>query len=355
MKNALDFDIRFSGLRETDFINCFASAIMFLEDGGKASGNDVPCKNGHNVCSGCGVGCNDSPASRQARWFFLFDTMSGVSCIRRRYGGEPSEMMKALGDGATDSPENDCTYDFLFGFSGYDYRKLAEPGAFKTAIVQSIDAGKPVLAKVKTHFHVIIGYDGDTLLCPDYANAQSRPSAPEYSEIETLYIIGDKGAPRYTLKDGLDRVRQMMELNAQEKIWDGYLEKAWDVILPSDDEFKKLSPEQQKSFMAELTAAAWMAWTSHNLGQAFASRHHDEMRNPKFAELWAKITERCNRSCEVGHAINYLNGKIDWSELHASLRSGLGGMLLMMIERYKALDAELLDLVKQAIMMMDKK
>jgi len=357
MKNSLDFDIKFSPLRQTDFINCFASAIMFLGDDGKAGGSVAQCKNGNHVCTGCSAGCNDSPATRQARWFFLFDAMSGVSCVRRRYGGEPSEMQKLIGDIAEEgySCGSDFTVAFLFGFAGYDYKKLMEPGEFKSAIIKSIDAGRPVLANVKTHFYVIVGYDGDALLSPDYANAQNRPSAPEYGDINTLYVIGDNVVPRYTLKDGLERIKQMMDLNARENVWAGYLEKVWDkIILPPDEEFKKLSPEQQKAFMTELTTAAQLAWTSWNLGQAFASRHHDAMRNPQYTELWEKITDLCCRIVDVGHAIHYLNGKIDWTELHATTRSGLGSMLLMTVERYKQLDAELLDLIKQAIVILDK-
>ncbi len=88
------------------------------------------------------------------------------------------------------------------------------PNAFRAAITASLDAGRPVIAKVKSgegRFRVITGYDGDALISPDYANAQRRPQgAPAYDELAALYLIGDKVQPRYTLKDGLERIVTVM-------------------------------------------------------------------------------------------------------------------------------------------------
>ena len=69
-------------------------------------------------------------------------------------------------------------------------------------------------------FRVIIGYDGDTMICPDFTNAQRKPAnAPVYSELDVLYIIGDKIEPRYKLIDGLRRILYVMECNANENLY----------------------------------------------------------------------------------------------------------------------------------------
>ena len=243
MKNALDFSIPFSPLMDTDFINCFASVYMFLEHIGVTGNRDYPCKmGGDKVCNGCSS-CNDSDASKQARNFFLFDTMSGRSSLRARYDGEPSEMQRWIGDVDGERCGTDDTVEFLFGFSGYAYRKLKDPDAFKAAVIEAIDAGKPVLAKVKAdtgYFHVITGYNDNTLICPDYTFAQQKPEgAPSYDNLSTLYIIGDKIAPLYTLKDGLERIKRVMETNIEEAVWDGYIKNIWDrIILPSGEAFR---------------------------------------------------------------------------------------------------------------------
>ena len=227
MKNTLTFNIPFCGFAGTTFINCFASTYMFLEDI-DAGKSDYDCRqlDGKtcNSCGNCGKG-GYTPISRQECYFFLFDTMSGRSSLRCRFDGEPTDMEKMICetdfyDGGTDN-----TIDFLFGFAGYAYYKLTDPAVFRDRILASIDAGRPVMAKVKLgkgRFRVITGYDADTLICPDFTNAQKRPEgAPSYDELAALYIVGDKITPRYTVTDGLDRIRRVMEYNIKENLWGG--------------------------------------------------------------------------------------------------------------------------------------
>jgi hypothetical protein len=139
------------------------------------------------------------------RYFMLFDTMCGSAALRRRFDGEPTEMQKTIGDRVCGT---DYTVDFLFGFAGHEYRKSTDTAKFKDEVITSIDAGRPIIAKVKSNisglFRVITGYDGNKLLCPDYKNAGNPPKkAPRYDELEALYIIGKKIKPRYVLKDSL--------------------------------------------------------------------------------------------------------------------------------------------------------
>ncbi|MCL2641472.1 MAG: hypothetical protein FWD53_11540 [Phycisphaerales bacterium] len=362
MKNQLDFNIPFSSSGthgDMDFITCFTSAVVFLETGGKLDGEGAPCKH-HKVCIGCSVHCNDSPASKLARWFYLFQAMSGASCIRRRYDGKPSEMQRLIGDCDGLGIGNDDTADFMFGFAGYDFRKLTDPAGFKAAIIASIDAGKPVLAKVKTNFRVLTGYNGDTLVSPDHVNTFSKAKVKgvsEYGEIEWLYIFGEKITPRYTLRDGLERIKHMFELNEKEKIWDDYSAQMHkDFFDRKDEEYTALSPNDRRACMKNLKAAALIEWCTHGLGQAFAGRQHEEIRNPALFEIWGKLDKLTGRMNCIGHAVYHLDSKLNYSEInHHADRVGIGDVLRFgIIERYKAGDAELLDLIKQAIGILNK-
>jgi len=205
MRKSLDFNVYFNEFAFLDFFNCFISAYMYLE------------------------GKKDEQEHDQ--YFRLFHTMCGHSSLRRRFDGEPTRMQELIGDCETVgySCGTDYTVDFLFGFCGYEYRKCTNAISFKNEITASIDKGRPVIAMAKTgngRFRVITGYDGDALIDPDYGNVQDKPhNALTYDEIESLYIFGDKIAPRYTLKDGLERIWQVMEYNIKDNIWDDCIKK----------------------------------------------------------------------------------------------------------------------------------
>ena len=77
---------------------------------------------------------------------FLFETMSGKSSLRLRYDGEQTAMQRQINN-------LDYTADFLFGFTGYEYRVCSDYNAFKDEIAASIDAGKPVIASTKEERH----------------------------------------------------------------------------------------------------------------------------------------------------------------------------------------------------------
>lgn len=65
----------------------------------------------------------------------------------------------------------------------------------------------PKLKENAVPFAVIIGIDEDKIVCPDFKCAQKSPdSAVTYDSIETLYLIDDKSAPKYSLIDGLKRL-----------------------------------------------------------------------------------------------------------------------------------------------------
>jgi len=202
---------------------------------------------------------------------------------------------------------------------------------------------------------VLIGYDGDTLVAPDYVNGHDntkQKGVSKYGEIEAMFVFGEKTAPRHTLKDGLERIKLMFELNAREKIWDEYTAQMQkDFSDCKDDEYNALTPDEQGAFINNLKDAATAAWVIHGLGEAFAGRQHEEMRNPALLGTWEKISKITNRMNSIGFAIYFLERKIDCSELtHFWDRIGIGDMIRAgIIEQYKTMDAELLELIKQAI------
>jgi len=334
MKNSLDFNVYFNEFAYLDFINCFISSYMYLE--GKKDEQE------HDL------------------YFRLFHTMCGHSSLRCRFDGEPTQMHRLIGDHETDgySCGTDHTVDFLFGFTGYEYHKCTDTASFQDEIFASIDAGKPVIAKVESgngRFRVITGYDDHALINPDYGNIQDKPRFTLYDELEVLYIIGNKIVPRYTLKDGLERIRQVMEHNISEKLWDECIGKmgGW-IMYPSDDGLDKTDAEVRKVRMQRLKEVVCYAWNCHLFGETFRNCYYEELRNPLFTELWGKISDLCYSIDAFGHAIMYLNNSIDWSSIHFAAVPGISAMICMTIEKVRQIDIELLDTIKQAIKIAEK-
>ena len=176
MKNSLDFNIQFSNLWCHSFPNCFAGVYVYLE---KIFG-DMPkkCGGGETMCFGCACPSNPDP---QSAYFVIFDTMCGRSALHLRFDEKPTEMMALIGDGdGTGGWSGKCgtdnTVDFLFGFAGYEYRKITDAAMFKDEIVTLIDAGKPVIAELvgDGSFCVISGYEGDTPISSYYSTDQGN-------------------------------------------------------------------------------------------------------------------------------------------------------------------------------------
>ena len=270
-------------------------------------------------------------------------------------------MQKWIGANGEDDCGTDDTVGFLFGFAGYEYRKCLDKDQFKEAIRASIDARKPVIARAKLdqaggRYRVITGYDGDALIQPDYAHAKGKPEGvPSYGELEALFIIGAKIAPRYTLKDGLARIHRVMKNTMEENLWDGYLEKlgGW-LMFPSGDGLEQAAPEERKARMERLTKAIWSAMSCHNFGEAFRNRNHVELQSPALSALWERISNLCYSMDALIYGIDYMKNQIDWSGIHPyTTAPGISAMLCLSIEKLKNIDAELMNVIEQAIAMMD--
>ena len=348
MKHKLAFDVPFSGFTTTDFINCFAATVMVLE--GRTGNDDYDCKQRDGErCDGCG-NCRGSTAGLQEHLFFLYDTMCGRSSLRCRWDGEPTEMHKLIGETEADSCGTDYTVEFLFGFAGYEYDKLTAPEAFRAAIVASIDAGRPVIAKAKSgegRFRVITGYDGDALISPDYTNAQDKPEgAPSYIELEALYVIGDKVQPRYTLKDGLERMQMIMEYNLNEDLWQDYMDKmGW----YQPDGLGKADLAEKRARMKRVADTMWYTFNSHNSAEVFRYRTYEELQNPAFDAICKEIGGPCyGYTHDLAWALIGLNDRLEWSPYHNEYVCGWGEMVELTLDRIKQNDIQALDAIKRA-------
>jgi len=296
--------------------------------------------------------------------------MSGNSAIRGHFDGKSTEAQKLVGDTAEEGHGcgSDFMVDFLFGYAGYDYRKCTDAAAFKAEIIAAINAGKPVIAKVKSgspRFYLINGYDGDALICPDFTNKRwnfvkngwetiGPDGPPTYDAIDTLYIFGDKTARRYTLKDGLQNIRRTMECNIREKVWDGYLAKL------DADEFIKLSPEQRKSRALRLFETVPYVFNIVSFMGAFASDrnphnhylHQELWVHAAFAELSNRINEQHWIILNAGHKINEFANR-DWLTIDLSEIPGISTKMCEVIEKIKEADMKLLEVINQAVEIFD--
>jgi hypothetical protein len=351
MENVLSFTIPFSGFCGTTFINCFSPAYLFLEK--YVYDRKVRKQCGTATCDDCGY-CRED-----GRYFFLFDTMCGRSSLRCGFDGKLTEMERLIGEIDPYEGDTDNNIDFLFGFAGYEYRKLTAPNEFKAAIVASIDAGKPVIAKVKSgggRFRVITGYGGDALICPDYTGAQNKPeTAPGYDELEALYIFGDKITPRYMLKEGLERIRQVMEYNANEKLWDGYIEK---MGLYTADGLNNCDTEEKKARMKRVAETMWHTFSCHNFAEVFRKYHnsnsaaYDEMgdmkklRDPKYKGFLDEISACCGYTHDLAWALIGLEECADWNR-HAA--GYFGEMVELTLGQIAKNDARVLEIIKELI------
>lgn len=300
MKNQLDFRIPFTGFSKLDFISCFTSTYVFLENI-PVRGGDGKCANSRGEgCNGCGNCETSNPLRDLEPYYFLFDTMSGRSSLRQCFDGEPSEMQKRVGETWEEDCGTDYTVDFLFGFVGYEYRKLTEQAVFRDEIISSIDEGKPVIVKVKSgegRFRVITGYDGDKLICPNFVNAQKRPEkAPSYEELDVLYRVGVKIAPRYTLLDGLRRICEVMDYNIREKLLMEYvLHLGW--YSNGIDGMGQTDGEGRKARMQRVSDTMWHIFNCHNFAEVFRKIRDDNTVYDKIGDMARLHTTEIKALC----------------------------------------------------------
>ena len=321
----IDFNIPFSGFQGATFLNCFTSVYMYLEN--------TPPEN-----------------QKDDKYFFLFGTMCGHTSLRFRFDGQPTEMEQRLCVRDFYDCGGDWAIEFLFGFAGYDYGQMINPADFKTEIISSIDAGKPVIVGTKAEadqFRIITGYDGDSLLSPEYTGAQRPPAnLPAYDDIEVLYVFGGKILPRFGLTDGLNRIAQVMEYNIKENLWNTYLNK-FSSYHPTSDSFMKADTEEKKARMKRLQQSMWDVMNTHNFCEVFRNCHHGDLRNPALDELRNKIGgPYYGYTHDLSAALITLADQADWAHYYAHF---YGEMIELTLSQIAKNDEEVLDAIKKMI------
>jgi len=365
MKKSLDYNVQFSNLWCQSFPNCFAGVYVYLE---KLNG-DMPkkCGDSERMCFGCACTTNPDP---QSAYFVVFDTLCGRSALHLRFDEKPTEMTAMIGDGDgtggwSGTCGTDYTVDFLFGLTGYEYQKITDANLYKNAITASIAAGKPAIAELLTDggtFRAVTGYDADAFVSSFYYTDQSKNTQEKQvktflcDEIKILYILGDKTAPRYTLKDGLKRIKRVFENCFDEKIWDGGIAEINKMIVnPKDDEFGKTNPDDLKAFRNRVTKAITNQFNSHTFDVAFyhVTKIYDADRYPELLNLWEKLDACQMRIGNYAHAAGHFNG-INVSGI-GLFRTGFGKMLISAIEDIKNIHLEMLDIIDRAIKIIENK
>lgn len=264
MKKQLDFKSPFWNWGGLGFFNCYASVYLYLQGGS----GDIVCSakegNGCNDCRNCSDVLNN-----------LFATIQGQWTTRSSWSGEKTKVQEKLDkEFGNSSNASDKLVDFIIGFTGYDYKKVSRN--FNENIVQSIHEGKPVIAKLKEDqlscdcgkgYRIFIGYDEDTLLEPDYKPAVDHVETTDYSEIECLYILGEKVPQKYKFIDFLKIMERAMDSDYSEGIWYDFIQK-FDF---EGKNFGKLNSAEIKSRFARLrNVMGWVPNIGHGLHTAFS-------------------------------------------------------------------------------------
>lgn len=356
----LDFNIPFSSFADTSFINCFTSVYMYIE-GISESEDSTYCSQWETgQCSSCG-NCATKPQAIQERFFFLFDTICGRSSLRCHFDETPTAGERLVCGNGMYEGASENNIDFLFGFSGWQYRTVNDKAELRDEIIASIDASKPVIVKLDgtcpVSCAVIIGYDDSGFICPDYRCAQQcLDRAPTIDEIAAVYIIGEKQAPRYTLIDGLKRIESIMQSNFDEGVWDEYMERMGKY---GPNGLDSVDIEGKKARMARVAATMWHVFNCHNFAEVFRayrdgnSALYDRVNDmsrlnaPEIKDALFKIGGPFyGYTHDIAWSLIGLNDCAEWSAHPAGY---YGEMIELVLDRIKLNDAGVLECIRAII------
>ena len=291
-----DYDFQFSVFRDLDFTNCFTGLYCYLEgiqgveDYDCAKKQGQPCRHPN-----CHHRCSLSLQDLAGRLFFLFDTVSGRAAAARGWGNRPTAIYREIYD-------TDGMIDFLMGYAGLVYEKYKDN--LMEHIRKSIDAGCPVLARLKKDgapyldgkadsFRLITGCDGGKLLMPEAKGAQNKPKkAPRINDIDSVYAVTGRGKRKYTLLDGLKRIKRVMDCDRENGVWDEYIQAF-------SDSWEKLDALDVKAIKQLFrTAHDGTTWNCHNFAAPFRTHEYleptpeqyqnwiwDEWKNPRLSAI----------------------------------------------------------------------
>lgn len=356
----LNFTVPFSGFAGATFINCFASVYLFLEGTDTLRYAATYCNQWEKgICNGCGH-CQTKPNALQEKYFFLFDTMCGHSSLRCRFDGERTAMDRLINDHDFYDGGSRNNIDFLFGLAGWDYRILTDPAAFSGAITASLSANKPVLIRLRDHrvpFAVLIGQEDGAYIYPDFKGAQDYPrNPPTDSDIAEVYLVGNRIAPRYGLADGLRRIQMVMEYNAAESLWGGYMERLGKYGPQGLD---SADAAERRAHMKRVAETMWHTFNSHNFAEvfrAFAAQIAEpyarvgdmaKLQAPAFAEAIKRISYPLyGYTHDLAWALIELEACADWDKGSSSY---FGEMVELTLRQIRDNDAGVLDCVREML------
>ena len=350
MRKTLDFQAPTACWGNDSFETCFHAAAMYI-DGRMIEGVRRCGQTKTDICGHCGLG--------QLYW-----TMLGWPFTRYAYGG-PADKTRRYFDVFNQMGNRP---KLLFGYAGYNYNICTDSAKFKAELTASIDAGRPVIAEItdeayernRTEFQLIIGYDGDELITPQYRLGKPDEGmglpygSLAYNDIHALYIFGDKITPQFTFVDILKRNRAMVQANLEEKVWDKYLKEIELKFIKQEG-----SGEDRAYVFGEIKKAAgrhmssWDFGATHNDG-LFAELHKGqfdtltEAAQTLYNQIYEQIWKNNCEGMDIGHFVNHCHNCMN------VINGGchfiyFGKMLISIIERYRELDTELLDLLNQLI------
>ena len=342
MKNKLDFKSAFFQWGCLGFYNCYAAVYWHLQ----GMNADISCgaKNGKG-CDNCG-NCSESLNC-------LFETIGGQWTSRQSWSGEKTNLQKEIDNIlGNQSNASDKLVDFIVGFTGFDYRKSNEN--FKENIVSSIDANRPVIAKLKEDtlptdlakgYRIIIGYNEDALIEPDYKPAADLKDAVTYDEIECLYIFGEKIPQKYTFLDLLKVIEHAMDSDFTEGIWFDFLhkfdfegEQLWEV----DDE------EMKNRFTRLRNVAGWIPNQGHGLQTALGDRNLLTMLGVE-CNRFSELLETIGWQTHLIHNKGYMIGAICDSAIALNRNDGLISAVWEILDSIRNCDLQILLAIKKAI------
>lgn len=298
----LDFHVPFTGFADLSFYNCFAAAYVYLEGFEPVTDYDCARKTTGN-CTGCG-NCRKTLSAIQEDWYFIFGTFTGDFSHWEMFDGNTADR----------PPHEDESYvDFCMKLAGYTYQKVTSD--FKSALVASIDNARPVIAVLKDRkkgaCRLLIGYDGDTTLMANPKGSQNEDAvAPQYDEIEYLYVITACGQPTCTLLDGLKNIERTLVSVLERGVWEDFRRHFafWDGGL-KDKPF-----EETKATFARATQLCWNFDHCHNVAETFRHQVFPALQDDRLEPYRNEIDRAYDNSHNSQWAMMALHDCRDWSK-----------------------------------------
>ena len=342
MKKKLDFKSTFFQWGGLGFYNCYAAVYWYLQ--GMNTNINCGAKQGKG-CDNCG-NCSESLNC-------LFETIGGQWTSRQSWSGEKTKLQKEIDNNFGDqSNASDSLVDFIIDFTGFDYKKASNN--FKENIVTSIDTRRPVIAKLKEDtlpidlakgYRIIIGYDEDALIEPNYTPAADLKHAVTYDEIECLYILGEKIPQKYTFLDLLSVIEKAMDSDFAEGIWYDFLHKF-------DYESEKLwetnDVEIASRFKRLLTVSGWIPNQGHGLQTAFGDKNLLTMLGVD-VKRYGELFEIIGLQTHLLHNRGYMISAICECAITLNRNDGLIPTTWQILDSIRDCDLQILLAIKKAI------